>query len=150
MKKQDERFEALLCDSIAIRDRMATDRAKLNLIENELEHYFPKRGPLEQVSCEFGTVVRLVSEDIFLDPSRAHMVMEMLGSQFPEYFTTVPCCRPTQKGYAALSSADSHLAEALRPYVTINPKRVFAFTHYNNPLTLVPGHGSPSKGAEHA
>lgn len=128
MKPMDERGEFLIQEGIRLGQAIAALRAKLHLIENELDGYFPKAAYVEHVATIAGTAHRILQEDIHLDPARAHEVMASLASQFETYFTTLPWCRPTDACRERLASPDSHVGAYLQDYLVFKRARHFAFS----------------------
>lgn len=128
MKPMDERGEFLVSEGYQIKKAIATLQTKLRLLEDELDAYFCKETQVESLSTEAGSAHRVLQEDVYIAPDQVATVMELLRSQFPEYFTTTLCCRPTPKCLDILLNADAPLTRELRPYIVIKRERHMAFS----------------------
>lgn len=124
----DERCEALIRKAIDLRECMATAKAELNLIEAELDRYFPREDSEEHLVTEFGAAHRVQQEEIHIDPHHVGAVRRALGSEFSRYFSETPYCVPTDECLVLLSSGSSYLGHLLRDNLVIKRQRLYAFT----------------------
>lgn len=124
----NERCEALIREALDLRDIMGSAKAKLNLIENELDRYFPRQEPQEHLCTEFGQAHRMQHEEIHIDLHHVEAVRRALGSEFSRYFHERPYCTPTAECLDLLSSGSSYLGHLLRDSLIIQRQRCYAFS----------------------
>lgn len=124
----NERCELLIREALCITDVIASLRAKLHLIENELDRYFPRQEPEEHVDTEFGLAHRQQFEEVRLDPLFVEAAKRAFGPEFTRYFSEEPSCAATAECRALLSDSNSLLGKELRGMIHIKRRRMFSFS----------------------